>query len=167
MQDAVGQHKVLKDLSAILQAAKEGRADLLIVQEDFKQAVRMTGEFSFDLVNDNTTTGIIEDITSEIAWDVISMKGRAIFTDLEEFKIFGRAEEFVDVFFEPGNCRFGQCYSNAWQKIWLPSKLHLWNPPFSCFGEVVWKILADHSVVLLDGGKKRRERRLRSSGNKM
>jgi hypothetical protein len=89
MQDAIGQHKVLTDLSAILQAAKEGRGDLLIVQEDFKQAVRMTGEFTFDLVNDNSLTGTIDDITSEIAWEVISKKGRAIFTDLEEFKTFG------------------------------------------------------------------------------
>jgi hypothetical protein len=89
MQEAVGQHKVLTDLSAILQAAKEGRGDLLIVQEDFKQSIRMTGEFSFDLVTDNTLTGIIDDITSEIAWEVISKKGRAIFTDLEEFKNFG------------------------------------------------------------------------------
>jgi hypothetical protein len=89
MQEAVGQHKVLKDLSAILQAAKEGRGDLLIVQEDFKQAVRMTGEFSFDLVNDNALTGTIDDITSEIAWEVISKKGRAIFTEMKEFEIFG------------------------------------------------------------------------------
>jgi len=89
MQDAVGLHKVLTDLPAIFQAAKEGRGDLLVVQEDFKQAVRMTGEFTFDLVNDNSLTGTIDDITSEIAWEVISKKGRAIFTDLEEFKIFG------------------------------------------------------------------------------
>jgi cell division septum initiation protein DivIVA len=89
MQEAIGQHKVLTDLSAIFQAAKEGRGDLLIVQEDFKQAVRMTGEYSFDLLDDNALTGTIDDITSEIAWEVISKKGRAIFTDLEEFKIFG------------------------------------------------------------------------------
>ena len=89
MQEAIGVHKVLTDLSAILQAAKEGRGDLLIVREDFKQAVRMTGVYSFDLVSDNTLPGTIDDITSEIAWDVISMKGRAIFTDLEEFKVFG------------------------------------------------------------------------------
>jgi len=89
MQEAIGHNKVLTDLSAILQAAKEGRGDLLIVREDFKQAVKMTGEFSFELVNDNRLAGTIDDITSEIAWDVISRKGRAIFTDLEEFKIFG------------------------------------------------------------------------------
>ena len=89
MQEAIGLHRVLTDLSAILQAAKEGRGDLLIVRENFKQAVKMTGEYSFDLVNDNTLPGTIDDITSEIAWEVISMKGRAIFTDLEEFKDFG------------------------------------------------------------------------------
>ena len=89
MQEAVGQHKVLTDLSSILQAAKEGRGDLVIVQEDFKQSVKMTGKFSFDLVNDHRLSGTVDDLLSEIAWEVISKKGRAIFTDLKEFEIFG------------------------------------------------------------------------------
>jgi len=89
MQEAVGKSNVITDLSEIYRAAKEGRGDLLIVNDNFHQAVRITGEFSLDLVTDLTLPGIVDDITSEIAWDVISKKGRAIFTTQEEFKSLG------------------------------------------------------------------------------
>ena len=51
--------------------------------------LKITGEFSFDLVDDNKQADIIEDISSEIAWEVISKKGRAIFTNQEEIKALG------------------------------------------------------------------------------
>jgi hypothetical protein len=89
MQEAVGKSNVVTDLSEIYRAAKEGRGDLLIVNDNFHQAVRVTGEFSLDLVTDNTLPGIIDDITSDIAWNVISKKGRAIFTTQEELKSLG------------------------------------------------------------------------------
>jgi len=89
MQEAVGTGNVITELSEIYRAAKEGRGDLLIVNDDFHQAVRVTGEFSLDLVNDVTLPGVIDDITSDIAWDVISKKGRAIFTTQEELKSLG------------------------------------------------------------------------------
>jgi len=59
------------------------------VNDDFHQAVRVTDEFSLDLVTDVTLEGVIDDITSEIAWDVISKKGRAIFTTQDELKSLG------------------------------------------------------------------------------
>jgi len=89
MQEAVGKGNVITELSEIYRAAKEGRGDLLIVSDDFHQAVRVTDEFSLDLVMDVTLPGVIDDITSDIAWNVISKKGRAIFTTLEEFKSLG------------------------------------------------------------------------------
>ena len=89
MQDAVGKSNVITDLSEIYRAAKEGRGDLLIVNDNFHQAVRVTGEFSLDLVTDVTLPGVIDDITSDIAWNVISKKGRAIFTTQEELKTLG------------------------------------------------------------------------------
>lgn len=89
MQEAVGKSNVVTDLSEIYRAAKEGRGDLLIVNDNFHQAVRVTGEYSLDLVTDNTLPGIIDDITSDIAWNVISKKGRAIFTTQEELKSLG------------------------------------------------------------------------------
>ncbi len=89
MQEAVGQGNVLTDLSEIYKAVKEGRGDLLITHDEFQQPVKMTGENSFTLVDDVTQPDVIDDISSEIAWEVISKKGRAVFTSLEEIKSLG------------------------------------------------------------------------------
>jgi len=89
MHEAVGNGKVITELSEIYRAAKEGRGDLLIVNDNFHQAVRITDEFSLDLVNDVTLPDVIDDITSDIAWEVISKKGRAIFTTQDELKSLG------------------------------------------------------------------------------
>ena len=89
MQEAVGNSMVITELSEIYRTAKEGRGDLLIVNDDFHQAVRVTDEFSLDLVTDVTLPGVIDDISSDIAWEVISKKGRAIFTTLDELKVLG------------------------------------------------------------------------------
>jgi len=89
MQEAVGQGNVITDLSDIFRAVKEGRGDLLIMQADYQQAVKMTGENSFDYVDDATQPDVIDDITSEIAWEVISKKGRAIFLSGDEANALG------------------------------------------------------------------------------
>ncbi len=89
MQDAAGQGKVITDLAEILRAVKEGRGDLLITQDDYHQSVIMTGDYTFDFVDDVTLPGTIDDISSDLAWEVISKKGRAIFTTQEEFKSLG------------------------------------------------------------------------------
>ena len=89
MQEAVGQGHVITDLSDIYRAVKEGRGDLLITHDDFHQAVKMTGDNSFELTDDIKQANVIADISSEIAWEVISKKGRAIFTDQEEIKSLG------------------------------------------------------------------------------
>jgi Bacterial archaeo-eukaryotic release factor family 3 len=89
MQEAAGQGKVITDLSEILRAVKEGRGDLLITYDDYHQSIVMTGEYTFDIVNDVTLPGAIDDISSDIAWEVISKKGRAIFTSQEEIKSLG------------------------------------------------------------------------------
>jgi len=89
MQEAVGQGNVITDLSEIYRAVKEGRGDLLITHDDFQQPVKMTGEFSFDLADDASEPGVIDDISSEIAWEVISKKGRALFTGQAEIKTLG------------------------------------------------------------------------------
>jgi len=89
MHEAVGNGKVITELSEIYRASKEGRGDLLIVNDNFHQAVRITDEFSLDLVTDVTLPDVIDDITSDIAWEVISKKGRAIFTTQDELKSLG------------------------------------------------------------------------------
>ena len=89
MQEAAGYGKVITDLHEIFLAVKAGRGDLLITHDNYHQAVKMSGEYSFDLANDLTLPGVIDDITSDIAWEVISKKGRAIFTSQEEFNSLG------------------------------------------------------------------------------
>ncbi len=90
IKEAVAQGKVLTDLQEIYQASIDGRGELLIVHEDFLQAVVMKDERTFDLVNDPTTANAIDDITSTIAWEVISKKGRVVFTTQDEIKDLGK-----------------------------------------------------------------------------
>ena len=89
MHEAVGQNRVITDLAEMFRAVKEGRGDLLISHDGYHQAVRMTGEFTFDVVDDVTQPDVIDDLTSEMAWDVIAKKGRAIFTSQEEITSLG------------------------------------------------------------------------------
>ncbi|MEP7128668.1 MAG: hypothetical protein ABI729_07365 [Chitinophagales bacterium] len=90
MQEAVAQGKVLTDLQEIYQAAIDGRGELLIVHQDFSQAVVMKDERTFDLVDDPTIPNAIDDITSTISWEVISKKGKVIFTSQDEIKDLGK-----------------------------------------------------------------------------
>jgi len=89
IKEAVGIGKVITDLNEIFRAAKDGRGDLLMVHNDFRQAVRMTGKYSFDLVDDVTYINVIDDISSEIAWEVISKNGRVLFTEDNDLKELG------------------------------------------------------------------------------
>jgi hypothetical protein len=89
MNEAVAHGTVLTDLQEIYQAAYDGRGDLLLVHQDFSQAVLMTGERTFDLIEDKTQKDAIDDITSTVAWDVLSKKGRVFFTSQDEIKELG------------------------------------------------------------------------------
>ena len=74
MQEAVGQGNMLTELQEIYEASIDGRGELLIVHQDFSQAVVMKDVRTFDLVDDLSTSNAIDDITSVIAWEVISKK---------------------------------------------------------------------------------------------
>lgn len=89
MKEAVAEGKVLTDLQEIYQAASDGRGDLLIVHQNFTQAVRMTTDRTFERITDVTKPNTIDDITSTIAWDVLSKQGRVFFTIQEEIKDLG------------------------------------------------------------------------------
>lgn len=89
IKQAVNQNNVITDLQEIFQASMDGRGDLLIVHEDFAQAVIMTSDRGFDLVTDVTKAGVIDDITSVIAWNVLSKNGRVFFTMQDEIKELG------------------------------------------------------------------------------
>ncbi len=89
MKEAVGQGNVLTDLQEIFQAALDGRGDLLIVHEEFSQAVQITSDRTFDLVQDKNKPNTLEDITSNIAWEVLLKKGRVFFTNQNDIKEMG------------------------------------------------------------------------------
>lgn len=89
MIEAVSESKVHTDLQDIYRAAKEGRGDLLIISESYAQPVKFTGDFSFKLVEEANQPGVVDDITNDIAWEVLSKKGRVVFINKEEMKEFG------------------------------------------------------------------------------
>jgi hypothetical protein len=89
MKEAVGQGNVLTDLQEIYQAALDGRGELLIVHQDFAQAVMMKDERTFELITDPSLPNAIDDITSVIAWQVISKNGRVVFTVQDSLKDLG------------------------------------------------------------------------------
>ena len=90
LKKAVSKGYVLTDLQDIYRAAINGRADLLVVHQNYRQPVVMDDNNSFKMVEDASTPGAIDDITSKIAWEVISKKGRVIFTEQDELKELGK-----------------------------------------------------------------------------
>ncbi len=90
MRESVANGKVLTDLQEIYQAAIDGRGEVLIVHEDFSQPVIMKDERTFSLIDDVTVENAIDDITSNIAWEVLSKKGSVYFTSQEEIEDLGK-----------------------------------------------------------------------------
>lgn len=90
MKEAVAQDKVLTDLQDIYRAAIDGRGELLIVHQDYNQAVLMKDDRSFELIDDATIPNAIDDITSNIAWEVLSRNGKIFFTSQDEIKDLGK-----------------------------------------------------------------------------
>jgi hypothetical protein len=89
MKEAVATGRVLTDLQEIYRAAIDGLGELLIVHQDFKQAVVMKDERNFDFIEDGSIPNSVDDITSNIAWEVISKKGKVFFTSQDEIKGLG------------------------------------------------------------------------------
>lgn len=84
MKESVTNSKVLNVLSEIFRASKEGRGELLLLNSDFHQPVKMTGEFTFEPSDNLNDPDFIMDISSNIAFNVISNKGKVIFANKEE-----------------------------------------------------------------------------------
>lgn len=85
MNESVSEGLVITDLQEMYRAVVGGRGDVLIIHEDFSQPVKMTGEKTFEFVDDPT----MPDITSAIAWEVLSKNGRVFFTNQDEIKELG------------------------------------------------------------------------------
>lgn len=84
INEARANNLVISQLSEIYEAAIDGKANLLLVSEDFAQPVIMTGERGFKLVVDPQQANAIDDITSNICWEVISRGGRVVFIPSDE-----------------------------------------------------------------------------------
>ncbi|GJM28413.1 MAG: hypothetical protein DHS20C17_10480 [Cyclobacteriaceae bacterium] len=90
VKEAVAQGKVQTDLQEIYQSAIDGRGDLLILHQDFVQPVMMKDDRTFEFIENPSTPGAIDDITSNIIWQVLEKKGSVVFTTQEEIKDLGK-----------------------------------------------------------------------------
>lgn len=90
LKAAVASGQVITDLQDIYQAAIDGRGELLVVQQDFEQAVKMTSDRTFEIADDAKEHDVVDDIVSTIAWEVISKGGKAHFTSQEELNELGK-----------------------------------------------------------------------------
>lgn len=79
LRESVGQAKVITDLQEIYQAALDGRAARLVIQEDFVQPASFEGERNLKLEESGKGVGVIDDITSVIAYEVLSKGGTCYF----------------------------------------------------------------------------------------
>lgn len=88
MKEAAGEGKVITDLKEIYAAATEGKGELLIVRDDYTQPVYIDSHNQLELI-DTPENAYIEDITSNIAWEVISKNGNVFFTSQDDLKDWG------------------------------------------------------------------------------
>lgn len=88
MKESVGEGRIITDLNEIYRAAIEGRGELLIVREDYTQGVNIDKNNNLELV-EIPEDAYIEDITSNIAWEVISRNGKVFFTCQDDIKELG------------------------------------------------------------------------------
>lgn len=89
IEEAISPAKVLTDLQEIYQASLDGRGDLLMIREDFSQAVRMTSDRTFELAEDKNAPDVVDDIVGIIAREVLSRNGRVYFTSQEDLLKIG------------------------------------------------------------------------------
>ena len=86
MKEAISNHKVVTDLQEIYRAAIDGQGEMLIVYDKFSQPVRMIDKRNFELTKDINQPDVIDDIVSDIAWEVVSKGGKVFFTLQDEIK---------------------------------------------------------------------------------
>lgn len=79
LEEAVGQSLVLTDLQEIYQACLDGRGDLLVIQDDFLQPVKLEGERELTLAPESAGVGVVDDISSLLASHVFDKGGRCVF----------------------------------------------------------------------------------------
>ncbi len=76
---AVGKGLVITDLQEIYRACQDGRGDLLIVQENFHQAVKILSDRDIEPVDNNVGLDTIDDISSLLALLVDEKGGQTVY----------------------------------------------------------------------------------------
>ena len=90
-ESATPGEKLATDLEEIYQAAIDGRGDVLLINQEFNQSVKMTSDRTFELIDDPKVAGTVGDIVNAIAWEVVKNKGSVIFGTKEELENYGNA----------------------------------------------------------------------------
>ncbi len=88
VKEAVSEGKVLTDLQDIYQAAIDGRGELLVIHQNFSQPAIIENR-TLRVVENGAAPGVIDDIASTISWEVLSKKGRVIYTQQEQLDALG------------------------------------------------------------------------------
>ncbi len=89
VKKAVSLGKVLTDPGEIYRAATEGRGELLIIHERFSQPGKILANNTLELLNNKQEKGVLGDISSHIAAEVLTKKGRVLVTAQEELNELG------------------------------------------------------------------------------
>lgn len=79
LEAAVGKGLVITDLQEIYRACQDGRGDLLIVQENFHQAVKILSDRDIEIVDNNVGLDTIDDISSLLALLVDEKGGQTVY----------------------------------------------------------------------------------------
>lgn len=88
MMKAVNAGKVVTDLQEIWRAAGEGRGDLLITHNDYREPASVVNNM-LEVNEKASTPGVTDDIVNDIVWEVISKNGRVFFTSQPELDALG------------------------------------------------------------------------------
>lgn len=86
LDHAQSHQKAMSDIQDIFIAARDGRAELLLVEKGFLQPAVISGD-SVKIVNDPNTTGAVEDIVDDIIEMVMDNGGKVVY--LEPGKLTG------------------------------------------------------------------------------
>ncbi|WP_312790409.1 hypothetical protein [Sphingobacterium sp.] len=79
LDSAIGQGLVLTDLQEIYRACQDGKGDFLVVEENFRQAVKLVSDREIEIVEDPVGKDIVEDISSLLALFIDERGGQTLY----------------------------------------------------------------------------------------
>ncbi|MFW5792817.1 MAG: hypothetical protein ACOCWC_00935 [Bacteroidota bacterium] len=90
LHEATGAHKSAFDISDLWRFAKEGRVNILIIEEDFEQKAYLNNKGDLILNSEDSINGAIEDAVDELAEIVMNKGGRVVFVEKGQLNDFGK-----------------------------------------------------------------------------